>query len=291
MYPNNMAQAPPNYIQQPIAIPIYQPNTPYQPPVLYPQNNMIPGAGTPLLNNQVPNFNYSLEASECLEDLKVSSEAVVIKNVEGFLMKDTSYNIAVSGGGFQRNIFIAKKTNSSLTDHSGRSFTINVKYIPRDVNYENFIKEKDFSKRLFDISTASTLLRIGGNSSVTIINKENNTLFGSFKQQNNCCCSDPDFQLTNNMNFLKYRINTEGCQCSYCCCDTCCCASYETRYTIYNSNYQIVGDIFKEELVGRSGEKLTYRIRFPLDATPEDKIGIISSAMIIDNFVHRAVGW
>ena len=291
MYPNNMAQQPPNYAPQPMAMPIYQVNAPYQPPISHPQNNMMPGAGTPLLNNQVPNYNYSLEATECLDDLKGSSEAVVIKNVEGFIMKDTSYTISINGAGFQRNIFIAKKTNSSLTDQGGKSFTVNAKYIPRDVNYENFVKEKDFSKRLFDISTASMLQRIGGAPTVSIINKENGTLFGSFKQQNKCCCSDPDFQLINNMNFLKYRISTEGCQCSYCCCDSCCCSKYETRYQIYNSNYQIVGDILKEEMSGRPGEKLIYRIRFPLDATPEDKIVIISSAIIIDNFVHRTVGW
>ena len=292
MYPNNSAQIPPNYSPQPMAMPVYQVTTPYQPPISYPQNNLMPGAGTPLLNNQVPNYNYSLEASECLEDLKTASEAVVIKIVEGFLIKDTSYNISINGGGFQRNIFIAKKTNSSLTDQGGKSFTVNVKYIPRDSNYADFVKIKDFSKRLFDISTVSSLLKPLGGSTANIINKENETLFGSFKKQNGCCCcSDPDFQLTNNFNLLKYRINTEGCQCSYCCCDGCCCSKYETRYTIYNLNYQIVGDIFKEEMIGRPGEKLTYRIRFPLDATPEDKIVIISSAIIIDNFVHRTVGW
>lgn len=291
MYPNNMAQVPPNYATQPLAMPMYPVSAPYQPPIAYPQNNVMPGAGTPLLNNQVPNFNYSLEASECLEDLRVSSEAVIIKTVTGLIMKDTSYNISVNGGGFQRNIFIAKKTNNSLTDRGGKSFTVNVKYVPRDVNFADFAKTKDFTKRLFDITTASNILRPVGNPNVTIINKENDTLFGSFKQTNFCCCSDPDFQLINNMNFLKYRINTEGCQCSYCCCDTCCCAKYETRYTIYNSNYQIVGDLLKEGMIDRPGAKLTYRIRFPLDATPEDKIVLISSAIIIDNFVHRSVGW
>ena len=291
MYPNNMAQVPPNYTAQPVAMPMYPVNPPYQPPIAYPQNNVMPGAGTPLLNNQVPNFNYSLEASECLEDLRVSSEAVVIKTVTGLIMKDTSYNISINGGGFQRNIFIAKKTNSSLTDRGGKSFSVNVKYIPRDVNFEDFVKIKDFTKRLFDITTVSSLLLANGNPTVNIINKENETLFGSFKKQNICCCSDPDFQLINNMNLLKYRINTEGCQCSYCCCDTCCCAKYETRYTIYNSNYQIVGDLLKEGMSDRPGEKVTYRIRFPLDATPEDKIVIISSAIIIDNFIHRSVGW
>ena len=238
MYPNNVAQplVPPNYPpQQPIAMPVYQVNPPYQQPVVaYPQNNMIAGAGTPLLNNQVSLVNYSLEASECLEDLRVSSEAVIIKTVEGLIMKDTSYNISTNSGGYQRNMFIAKKTNSSLTDQGGKSFTVNVKYIPRDANYANFIKEKNFTKRLFDISTVKNLGGIGY-PSVNIINKENETLFGSVKQPNNCCCSEPDFQLTNNINILKYRISTEGFQCSYCCCDSCCCAEYQTKYIIYNS--------------------------------------------------------
>ena len=35
---------------------------------------------------------------------------------------------------------------------------------------------------------------------------------------------------------------------------------------------------------------LTYRIIFPNDATPEEKILIISAAMAIDNFVYKSIG-
>ena len=50
MYPNNMAQVPPNYATQPLAMPMYPVSAPYQPPIAYPQNNVMAGAGTPLLN-------------------------------------------------------------------------------------------------------------------------------------------------------------------------------------------------------------------------------------------------
>ena len=125
-----------------------------------------------------------------------------------------------------------------------------------------------------------------------MINVENRTLFGSIQQPNICCCSDPDFQLINNLNYCKYRVATEGCQCAYCCCAGCdVCLTAPMDYAILDSNHtQILGNILKSEFSDRDKEMLTYRIIFSIDATPEEKILIIGTGLTIDYFNYRELG-
>ena len=118
---------------------------------------------------------------------------------------------------------------------------------------------------------------------------ENNTTLGDIRQPNGCCCSEPDYQIKNSKS-IKYRVVTNGCQCSYCCCDGCSCMNSGVRFNILDSTHtQIVGDIFKSGL-SSSNDLLTYKIIFPEDATPDEKILIISSVFSIDTFNYRTSG-
>lgn len=291
----NMNQ--PHYQQMPgpvVAQPPPIQMMPYQPvqpvpvqPVVVP---VVTGAAVPLLVNQ-NTANISLQASECFEDLHESSEAMLTKYFEGLIFKDTKYEVTIKyrNGGSERNIFIGKKTSSSILDKD--SFKISVKYIPRDSNYNEFIKDKKFDQGFFEVSTIMDLLKGCAKPNVQVLNTDNNTVFGNIRQPNICCCSDPDYQIKNSLNFVKYRVVTEGCKCSYCCCEGCCCLFSETSYKILDSTHtQIVGEIFKYEYVQGGKEMLTYRIIFPNDATPEEKILIISTAMAIDHFVYKSIG-
>ena len=129
------------------------------------------------------------------------------------------------------------------------------------------------------------------NLNVQVLFLEKNIPFGNIKQPNTCCFSDPDFQLKNNFNFTKYRIFTNGCQCAYCCRFGPGCGFLPVDFQILDSTHtQVVGHIYKSELSAENKDPLIYRIVFPLDATPEEKILIIAAAMTIDNFVYERVG-
>ena len=286
--PNNqpqypMPQAPPNYSNSYNSTYNGVGYQPMQPIQSYPQNNMIPSmpnSKAPLLLNQ---SNYPLEAIECMEDLNESPEAIITKNFEGLVFKDTKYIVTLKGT-VNRNIFIGKK--ASKVFGNPKYFEVKVKYVPRDTDYNTFSQNKDFSKRLFDIYNLVDLsTRIG------VSNKETGINFGNIKQPNICCCSDPDYQLINNQNYTRYRVTTDGCQCSYCCCDQCCCSYNETNFRILDSTRtQLVGEICKNEIADISKEKLTYRINFPRDASPEDKILLICTAISIDCLSYRRLG-
>ena len=73
------------------------------------------------------------------------------------------------------------------------SFSIKVKYIPRDFDLTKIMSDKKFDERFLDVATVSKFLKGCSKPKVQVINVENRTLFGSI-QQSNICCSDPDFQ-------------------------------------------------------------------------------------------------
>ena len=172
------------------------------------------------------------------------------------------------------------------------SFNIKVKYIPRDSDLTKIMSDKKFDERFLDVATVSEFLKGCSKPKVQVINAENRTLFGSIQQSNICCCSDPDFQLINNLNYCKYRVATEGCQYAYCCCARCdVCLTTPVDYAILDSTHtQILGNILKSEFSDRDKEMLTYRIIFPIDATPEEKILIICTGLTIDYFNYRELG-
>ena len=287
-YPNQPQY---NQVQNPIinqGPPVMPPN--YYPPQNYNTMPVMPGSGVPLLVNQNPNANLSLRAVECFDDLNGSSEAIVTKYFEGLLFPDTKYDVSIKyrDGGIDRKIFIGKKGSGSVLDKN--AFKILVKYIPRDCNVSDVLKDKKFDIRFFDVTTVSQLVKGCSKPQVQVLNVENNTIFGTIKQPSICCCSDPDFQI-NNQNYIKYRVVTNGCQCGYCCCDGCCCLYPTIDYSILDSNHtHILGNIIKSDFSDSDKEMLNYRIIFPNDATPEDKILIIATSMTIDNFIYRSIG-
>ena len=62
-------------------------------------------------------------------------------------------------------------------------------------------------------------------------------------------------------------------------------------YKILDSTHtQIVGEILKSELSNTDKALLNYSISFPIDATADEKILIISTAVAIDNFIYKSIG-
>ena len=267
-----------------------------QPPPGAYYSNYQTGPEAPLLQNSYQ--NYSLEALECFEDLGDASEAIINKYLDSGICSNCScciiprYQILIESKnkGFKRQIFLGRKQEQICNNN--RSFKIKVKYIPRDTGKLIInIPKNEFEKSFFEINYLNNG-RGTNNVPIQVIGG-GGTFYGNIRQPNSCqdcCCSDPDYQIYSIDNFNKYRITTDGCQCSYCCCDGCCCQKSAVEFQIYNSNKdQIVGKIIKSEFFSMN-QFLNYKISFPNDATPEEKILIISSVIAIDNFKFLSLG-
>lgn len=236
---------------------------------------------TPLMAN--PN-NLSIEAIECLDDLKGCSEAIVTKYFEGLIFRDALYEVEVKySSGDKRYILLGKRELGSFFDAG--SVKVHLKYIPRGSELSEMKKDDKFERRLIDVFCTKQ-----NKNRYTVINAENKSLFGNIELKHSCCCSDPDIHITNSKNFLEYRVDTDGSQCGYCCCCEGCCSS-AVDYSILNQNHnQVLGNIIKNEFSGSHNEMLAYKIIFPNDATPEEKVLLISTSMAIDNIIYPTLG-
>lgn len=114
-------------------------------------------------------------------------------------------------------------------------------------------------------------------------NKSTNQKIGRVYEPFKCC--DPTLQIFNGAEQLKYTIVANCCQCGFFCKN---CA--ETRFEIFskfsqNDNSTPVGSITKK-YSGFTKEFFTdadnFEIFFPDDATPEDKLMIIGTTLMID---------
>lgn len=115
------------------------------------------------------------------------------------------------------------------------------------------------------------------------LNKFDNSKIGKVSEPYTCC--DPRYHIYNGVDQLKYIIIANCCQCGLCCKN---CA--EAKFDIYsnfgeNISSEPVGSITKQ-FSGVVQEMLTdadnFEIKFPNDATPEDKLMIIGTTLMID---------
>lgn len=109
---------------------------------------------------------------------------------------------------------------------------------------------------------------------------DNGKYLGKVRQT--CTCCDEDYEIYNAKGHMKYKINGDCCQVGFCCG-----SSGQKMSNIYFSVLQngvIVGEIKK--LRASWGEYFTkadsYQVTFPANATPEEKMVLIMSGLMID---------
>ena len=112
----------------------------------------------------------------------------------------------------------------------------------------------------------------------------NNQPLGRIKQPFTCC--DPIFSTYDNTGNKRYTIHADCCQCGLICANNFCGKLSEVIFHIYNNDNlsHPCGSITKKS--ANIGELVTsadsYQITFPPDATPEDKMVLISAGLMID---------
>lgn len=102
-----------------------------------------------------------------------------------------------------------------------------------------------------------------------------------------CTVCDPKLHLSNSSNVIAYTITCNCCQCGYCLRDTCCGKCSEVDFNIFKGstdNGQPVGNIHKEYKGCRTfvGDVDDFKITFPIEATPEEKVLIIGAVIMMD---------
>lgn len=108
---------------------------------------------------------------------------------------------------------------------------------------------------------------------------------GKVKQPFTCC--DPEFEIFDNAGSMRYFVHADCCQCGLLCANNFCGKMSEAYFQVYSSAARgvPVGRIFKKVARG-VGEILTsadsYQIDFPQGATPQDKLLLIVTGLMID---------
>ena len=100
-----------------------------------------------------------------------------------------------------------------------------------------------------------------------------------------CTICDPEFEVFDERNQLKYIVNASCCQCGLLCANNFCGKLSEAIFNILQpGSRQIIGKISKNcadysELVTDAD---SYQINFPSTASPSDKLLIMSLGLMID---------
>jgi hypothetical protein len=106
-----------------------------------------------------------------------------------------------------------------------------------------------------------------------------------------CTCCDPQFEIYNSKDEQKYMVTADCCQCGYCCRGTTCGKCSETVFAIHNAQKSsptvenkdgVIKRVFSGAIQELVSDADNFEIVFPVDATPEDKLMLIGTTLMID---------
>ncbi|MCQ2815903.1 MAG: hypothetical protein MJ252_01430 [archaeon] len=268
--PNN------NYQMQPIQICPPQPIN----------QNYVQFAGSQMIIIQNP-----------LQELQNSISCTIIQELELLEILTgcetaNRYNVFVEDSlGITKFLFKCKEESNCFERNccpsSARSLDMKIKhvtqlnYLQNDFDHPYLILNKPFKCTCFCLARPEMI-----NLFV-----ENSKTFGKVKEQ--CTCTDPEITINDSNNNLKYIITADCCQCGYLC-----------RNNIFGKlsecNFKIIEAASNTE-VGKIIRKVAgfqnlvsdadiFQIIFPINATPEDKLNLISGTLMIDYMYFESNG-
>jgi len=106
-----------------------------------------------------------------------------------------------------------------------------------------------------------------------------------------CSCCDPQMDICDYTSNVRYQVIADGCQCGICCRGTPCGKCSEVMFPIFKSDCQ------NKEFANRTGtiqrkfagcmkaaftDADNFEVTFPFDASPEDKLLMIGTSLMID---------
>ena len=111
---------------------------------------------------------------------------------------------------------------------------------------------------------------------------ETNTLLGTIENAFSCC--DPVFNIYDKEGKLIFYIESDCCQCGYICRNNCIGKTEECVFFIYRENDKsnAIGEINKKAASSLLSIADNYSIIFPKNATIEEKVLLMISAVMID---------
>ena len=106
-----------------------------------------------------------------------------------------------------------------------------------------------------------------------------------------CTCIEIQMDLVDNASNSRFNIVADGCQCGICCRGSPCGRCSEVVFPIYKSSTQVkelgncsgnIKRLFPGCLKSVATDADNFDVVFPIDASPEDKMMMIATALMID---------
>ena len=162
---------------------------------------------------------------------------------------------------------------------SDREFNMKIKHVAAQINLN-----EDFSSTFVDVSKPFKCTCLCLERPEMIVTFGNKQPFGRIRKPFACC--DADFEIYDNTGSLRYYVHGDCCQCGLCCANSFCGKISQADFQVYNSLSRVnpVGLISKKpasfsEMVTSAD---SYQINFPAQATPQDKLLLIVTGLMID---------
>ncbi|MCQ2820033.1 MAG: hypothetical protein MJ252_22430, partial [archaeon] len=260
-------------------------------PGYYPQQGYIP-PGQPLVPGYVPAQPQPvLMVNDPLEKLGACSSALIEQQFEllevltGCETKNR-YNVSLLFNGAKVPLFACQEESSwcsrNCCPSDSRPFMMKMKQIVA----QNVVTREDFTKPYITFQrdfkcTCCCLARPNMKGTFN----ESGVYFG--KVQEPCSCCSPVFNVYNKDNLIRYSIFIDCCQCGFCCRTSFCGKLSEAVFNIFEGNSTQGVPVGKITRKVRGFENLisdadTFVLEFPPSASPEEKLMLIGSVLMID---------
>lgn len=296
MQPGMMPMQPGMAPMQPGMAPMQPGMVPMQPGMMPMQPGMMPMQGGTILFKGVP----MMIIADPLAELASATTALVAQEMELLEIitnceTPNRYHVFLQDAfGNSKYLFKCKEESSCFQRNccpaGARGFQMNIKHVISQISFND-----DFSKPYlrFDKPFKCTCC--------CLARPEMKGLFVQSKQvlgkvQEPCTFCDPVINVFGKDGNIRYKITTSCCQCGYCCRNNICGKLSEITFRIYNGNQSTegkgVGTITREVKGVQNiiSDADSFRITFPVDAKPEEKLLIIGATLMIDYQYYENAG-